>query len=297
MQAIELNLRRHVEVLCSEIGPRSIRDPDNLERARDYVGQVFGEHGYEVQWQDYTWLNRSFYNVMAELAGEGNSHEVVVVGAHYDTVPGTVGADDNASAVAGLLELARLFREARPPRTLRFVAFTLEEPPAFLSPWQGSRVYARWLHQRGERVVAMLCLEMLGYYSDEPNSQHFPFFPMRWFYPLTGNFIAVVANLRSRALMVQVRQAMRRGCDLPVESLSAPPFVPGISFSDHASFWKYGYPAVMITDTAFYRNPHYHQPGDRPETLDFVRMAACVRGVEGALGELCRAERPRASVP
>jgi len=208
------------------------------------------------------------------------------MGAHYDSVPGTPGADDNASAVAALLELARLCREVRPARSVRLVAFTLEEPPAFLTPWQGSRVYARELRRRGEQVVGMVALEMLGYYSDRPNSQHFPLFPLRWFYPTVGNFVAVVSNLRSRSLMLKVREAVRRGCDLPVESLAAPPLVPGLSLSDHSSFWHYGFPAVMVTDTAFFRNPNYHCSSDRPATLDFARMVECVRGLRQVVMEL-----------
>ena len=286
VETIESNLRGHVAMLCDVIGPRSIYDREALERAGRYIEETLAGHGYAVQAQEYTWRGQAFRNLAVELLGQERAEEIVVVGAHYDTVPGTPGADDNTSGVAGLLELARLFTDARPERTLRFVGFTLEEPPAFLTPHQGSRVYARASRGRREKVVAMLALEMLGYYSDEPNSQRFPFFPMRWFYPKEGTFIGVVANLRSRALMVQVREAMRRGGDLPVESLAAPPLIPGLALSDHASFWFHGYRAVMITDTAFYRNPHYHRPSDRPETLDFPRMAQCVRGLERAVAEL-----------
>lgn len=285
---LETNLRRHVAMLCDEIGPRSIRDGEPLKRACAYVSDSLAGCGCEVVRQGYTWLGQTFTNLVVERPGQERPQEIVVVGAHYDTVSGTPGADDNASAVAALLELARLFRDKKPARTLRFAAFTLEEPPAFLTPWQGSRVYARSLRQARENVVGMICLEMLGYYTDAPDSQRFPFYPMRWFYPTTGQFIAVVGNLRSRALVQRVREAIRAGCDLPVESLTTLPLVPGVSFSDHASFWKYRYPAVMITDTAFYRNPHYHRPTDRPETLDFARLAACVRGVARAVEELCQ---------
>jgi Zn-dependent M28 family amino/carboxypeptidase len=286
MEAVTSNLRQHVNALCNEIGPRSFYDPEALQKAAQYIEQALAAYGYDVERHEYTWRGRGFCNLVVELTGKTHPEEIVIVGAHYDTVHGTVGADDNTSAVAGLLELARLFQKVQPERTLRFVCFTLEEPPAFLTSGQGSRVYARRLRRQGEQVVAMLSLEMLGYYSDKPNSQHFPFFAMRWFYPTEGNFIGVVANLRSRDLMVRVREAMRRGCNLPVESLSAPALVPGVSLSDHASFWSQGYRAVMITDTAFYRNPHYHRPSDRPETLDFPRMAECVRGLHRAIAEL-----------
>ncbi len=275
------DLRRHLDLLCAA-GPRT--HDAGLEQAAHYIEETLRGYGYAVQGEPYTWRRCTVRNLFVEVPGERG--ELVLIGAHYDTVSRSPGADDNASGVAGLLELARRFREARPARTLRFVAFTLEEPPAFLTPWQGSRVHARNLHRAGGKIHAMIALEMLGYYDDAPNSQHFPLFPMRWFYPTTGNFIAVVGNLRSRGLVREVRTAMRRGCDLPVESLAAPALIPGLSFSDHASFWRYRVPAVMVTDTAFYRTPHYHSPSDRPETLDFARMAACVRGLGRAIEEL-----------
>jgi Zn-dependent M28 family amino/carboxypeptidase len=288
---ITTNLRRHLVVLCDEIGPRSMSQPAALERAADYVEEALAGCGYAVQRQPYEWRGGTFRNLIVELPGTTLPDEVVVFGAHYDTVPQTPGADDNASAVAALLELARLCRDTRPARAVRFVAFTLEEPPAFFTPHQGSRVYVHALRQRGERVVAMVALEMLGYYSDDPNSQHFPLWPLRWFYPTIGNFIGVVGNLRSRALARQVARAMRAGTDLPVEWLAAPAVVPGLALSDHASFWLHGYPAVMVTDTAFYRNPHYHRPTDRPETLDFGRMARCVQGLEEVARELGQGAR------
>lgn len=279
-------LRRHLTVLCEEIGPRSLSQPAALERAADYVEASLAGHGYAVQRQPYEWRGGAFRNLIVELPGASRTEEVVVIGAHYDTVPQTPGADDNASAVAALLELAGRCHDLRPARTVRFVAFTLEEPPAFFTPHQGSRVYARSLRQRGEKVAAMVALEMLGYYTDEPNSQRFPLWPLRWFYPTTGNFIGVVGNLRSRALARQVARALQAGTDLPVEWLAGPAAIPGLALSDHASFWLHGYPAVMVTDTAFYRNPHYHRPSDRPETLDFDRLARCVQGLGSVVQEL-----------
>ncbi len=291
-EPLENRLRHHLAVLCEEIGPRSILDSGALEQAGDYIEETLAGLGYAVQEQEYDWLGRTFRNLAVQLSGDKSPDEVVVIGAHYDTVPGTPGADDNGSGVAALLELARLCREIRPERTLHLVAFTLEEPPAFFTPWQGSRVYARSLCQNRERVVTMLSLEMLGYYSDRPRSQRFPFFPMRWMYPNTGNFIGVVGNLRSRNLVRRVREAFGRGSPLPVETLSTSPLLPGVALSDHASFWRYGYPAVMVTDTAFYRNPHYHRPSDRPETLDLARLAWCVRGLAQVVIELVHGAFP-----
>lgn len=287
-EPLEGRLGHHLAVLCEGIGPRSILDSEALEQAGDYIEETLAGLGYDVQEQEYAWMGRTFRNLVVRLPGQTRPGEVVVVGAHYDTVPGTPGADDNGSGVAALLELARQCREMRLDRTLHLVAFTLEEPPAFFTPWQGSRVYARSLYQNRERVVAMLSLEMLGYYSDRPRSQRFPLFPMRWMYPNTGNFIGVVGNLRSRDLVRRVREAFVRGSPLPVETLSTSPLLPGVSLSDHASFWRYGYPAVMVTDTAFYRNPHYHKPSDRPEALDLVRLAQCVQGLARVVAELGR---------
>ncbi len=289
---LEASLRHHLNVLCEEIGPRSMLNSDALEQAGGYIEEVLSGLGYTVQEQEYTWMGCTFRNVGVQLPGETHPDEVVVVGAHYDTVPDTPGADDNGSGVAALLELARLCRGMHPGRTLHLVAFTLEEPPAFFTPWQGSRVYARSLYRNQKHVVAMLSLEMLGYYSDRPHSQRFPLFPMRWMYPNTGNFIGIVGNLRSRKVVRQVREAFQRGSPLPVETLSTSPLLPGVALSDHASFWRYGYAAVMVTDTAFYRNPHYHKPSDRPETLDLARLAQCVRGLVQVVVELVQGACP-----
>ncbi len=283
---IEANLLRHVTTLASDIGPRSPGNGDALERARRYVEEALAGAGYAVQPQEYGWFGHQVANLVVEIPGTSRAEQVILLGAHYDSVGSTPGADDNASGVAGLLELARLCRTMQPSRTVRFVAFTMEEPPAFLTPWQGSRVYAKEMRQRGEQITAMLALEMLGYYSDEPNSQHFPFFPMRWFFPTTGNFIAIVGNMRSRMLARRSGAVLRKSCRLPVQTLSTFSSVPGIALSDHASFWLNGYPAVMVTDTAFFRNRNYHRATDRPDTLDYARMAECIRGLVGVVVDL-----------
>ncbi len=279
-------LVRHVTTLAADIGPRSPGNGDALERARRYVEEELAGLGYAVQPQEYGWFGHRVANLAVEIPGTSRAEQVVLLGAHYDSVSSTPGADDNASGVAGLIELARLCREMRPSRTVRFVAFTMEEPPAFFTPSRGSRVYAKAMRRRQEQVTAMLALEMLGYYSDEPGSQHFPFFPMRWFFPHTGDFIAVVGNLHSRLLARRVGAVLGKSCRLPVHTLATFSFVPGIAFSDHSSFWQNGYPAVMVTDTAFFRNKNYHRPADRPDTLDYARMAECVRGLVGVVADL-----------
>jgi Zn-dependent M28 family amino/carboxypeptidase len=224
-------------------------------------------------------------NLEVTIAGGARASEIVLAGAHYDTVEGSPGADDNASGVAGLIEIARRLREARPQRTVKLVAFVNEEPPFFPCGQMGSGVYANAARRRGDDIRLMLSLEMLGCYRDEPGSQAYP--PLlRWFYPERGNFIAFVSNLRSRRALAAFTRAFRAACDFPAERLAAPALVPGVSWSDQLSFWRAGYPALMVTDTAFYRYAHYHQPSDTPERLDYARMARVVEGLARALGAL-----------
>lgn len=284
-----------VRTLAETIGHRSYRDDANLSAAGDFVTRSFEAAGYTVALQPYEVKGRTYRNIIAERRGEEEPDRVLIVGAHYDTVEGTPGADDNASGVAVLLELARLHAETRFRKTVRFVAFTLEEPPFFRSRQMGSRVYARSLKAQGEQVEAMLCLEMVGYYSQEQGSQSFPFplFWLRWRYPTTGNFITVVSNSASEPLQMHVRDALKATMALPVETFTGPWWIAGVDFSDHGSFWKEGYPAVMLTDTAFYRNPHYHRSTDRPETLDYGAMIKLVQGISVALLALDQPEETR----
>lgn len=282
-------LEASVRTLAETIGPRSYRDDAHLSAAADFVTRSFEAAGYTVAFQPYEVKGRIYRNLIVERRGEEEPDRILVVGAHYDTVQGTPGADDNASGVAVLLELARLHAETRFRKTMRFVAFTLEEPPFFRSRQMGSRVYARSLKARGEQVEGMLCLEMVGYYSQEKNSQSFPLFWLRWRYPTTGNFITVVSNSASEPLQTRVRDALKAHATLPVETFTGPWWIPGVDFSDHRSFWKEGYPAVMLTDTAFYRNPHYHRDTDRPKTLDYGSMTELAQGLFHTLLALDRA--------
>lgn len=278
LRQIQNRLRRHAEYLSGEIGERHPTRYDNLENARAYIERTFQEAGYTVGRDEYEVEGKPFRNVIAENPGRHRPQEIHLLGAHYDTVPGSPGADDNASGIACLLELARLIRKHRPPVTVRMVAFTLEEPPYFGTPFMGSMVHARKCRQRKEKIMGMLSLEMVGYYRDQPNSQRYPLPLMNWFYPDRGDFIAVVGNFRSRHLAKNVANRLKQRLGLAVVS-TALPFVPGAGLSDNRSFWQHGYPALMITDTAFFRNPHYHLPTDLPETLDYQRMAELVAGV------------------
>jgi Zn-dependent M28 family amino/carboxypeptidase len=217
-------------------------------------------------------------NLEVELQGTTAPQEIIVLGAHYDSVAGTPGANDNASGVAALLEIARLLAGKSHTRTLRLVAFANEEPPFFLTDEMGSQVYAARSRQRGEQIKAMLALETIGYYTDQPGSQHYPF-PYGWFYPDTGNFIGFVGNLSSWRLVRQALGAFRASTAFPSAGVAAPGWVMGVGWSDHGSFWKEGYPAIMITDTAFYRYRHYHAETDTPEKLDYPGLARVTRGL------------------
>lgn len=282
--ADEKRLVGWVDYLARTIGPRPYTKPRVLRKIADRLAKEFRGLGYRVSEQPFSYKGETFYNVDASSSRGGVRRAVplVVVGAHYDTVSCSPGADDNASGVAGLMEMARLLAEV-PPAGVRFVAFALEEPPVFRSRHMGSHVYARSLQRRGVRLKGMICLEMIGYFSDRPGSQSFPLFFMEKFYPDTGNFIALVGNRKSVGWTTEVKESFTRGTDLPVESLNAPGIVPGVDFSDHWSFNRLGYPAVMVTDTAFYRNPHYHRTSDTPGTLDFRRMAKVVNGLAWAV--------------
>lgn len=271
-------LKTHVYELCSKIGERNYLCPDRLCEAAAYLERRLKSYGYEGERQAYCAADTTFYNIVFELRGRSLPDEIVIIGAHYDTFPGSPGADDNGSGIAALLALARLFSSERSERTVRFAAFVNEEPPFFWTRNMGSYVYARRCRERGERIRAMLSLESIGYYRDQPGSQHY-LFPLGFFYPRTGNFIAFVSNLASRRLLRHCVGAFRNSAAMPAQAAALPWFVPGVFWSDHWPFWKMGYPALMVTDTALFRNPNYHTPQDRPETLDYQRMAQVVAGL------------------
>jgi Zn-dependent M28 family amino/carboxypeptidase len=276
-------LERHVRVLSHVIGERSLGEYANLVKAREYVASEFKSYGYEPSVQEYRAYGRAFQNLAAEKPGR--QAETVLVGAHYDSIAGTPGADDNASGVAVLLELARRFAAEGRERSLRFVAFSTEEPPFFHTSDMGSAQYAQLCRKRKDNLKAMICLEGVGFYSDAKDSQTYP--PvLNLFYPDEGNFIAVVGDLLSGPLVRRVAEGIAEGSSMKVEKASLPRLVPGIDFSDHANFWKEGYPAVMVTDTSFYRNKNYHTAADTYETLDYVRMAELTRGLVSALSSL-----------
>lgn len=268
-------LREHVQRVAGDIGGRSIREkPNGLTACAGYIERQLRDSGVPVELQTFMADGMEVANVVGEVRA---SDEIVVVGAHYDTCLGLPGANDNASGVAATLFLADALRK-QSRRTVRFVFFVNEEPPYFQTEKMGSAVYARRCRQRGENIVAMLSLETIGYYSDVRGSQQYPF-GVDLGFPDTANFIAFVSNFRSRDLLAQTIGSFRANANFPSQGLAAPDVIPGIGWSDHWAFWQEGYPALMVTDTAPYRYPHYHQISDTPEKLDYERMARVAEGL------------------
>jgi len=277
-QHLSERLRADVTMLAGTIGERNTNRYLQLQQSASYIGDRFRQLGYAVREEPYTANNMQVMNIEVELKGARKPDEIVVIGAHYDSPPESPGANDNASGVAALLELALQFKDAKSERTVRFVAFVNEEPPWFQTDQMGSRVYAANAGNRGEKIVAMLALETIGYYSDKPGSQQYPP-PFSYFYPDTGNFIAFVGNLPSRSLLHTSIRTFRETTGFPSDGVAAPEFIKGIGWSDQWSFWQEGYPAIMITDTAPFRYPHYHEMTDTPDKLDYGRMARVVAGI------------------
>lgn len=275
-------IKNHVVLLSEKIGERAFYQQKSLNQAKDYIVKQFKESGYTPQLIEYqpqglffeSFKNMPYYNIEAVLdRKKSGKPEVWIIGAHYDTAPGTPGADDNASGIAVLLETARLLaQEKLKNKEIRFVAFSTEEPPAFGTNNMGSYHYAQSLKKAGIRIKGMISLEMLGYYNDNPGSQLYPPF-LHWFFPDRGNFIAGVSNLSSWKLLSSFKKAWRSSSNFPLVTASLPPFISAIALSDQLNFWSAGFPAFMLTDTAFFRYPHYHEGSDTPEKLNYENMA------------------------
>ncbi|MBI2069143.1 MAG: M28 family peptidase [Elusimicrobia bacterium] len=280
------HLHAHVSMLAGTIGERNPFNRPALDQAQRYIEKQFRSLGLKPMVQEYRSDGLSmiddgtvFYNVEARL-GEGAGRPVLVIGAHYDSAPGTPGADDNASGTAALLELARQLKDKPLTREIRLVAFSNEEPPAFFTRNMGSFHYAQALKKEGRPVIGMISLEMLGYYNDSPGSQIYPPF-LSLFYPKEGNFIGLVGNLPSRRFLKACRQAWQGASDFPLETAALPGFISATVLSDHFNFQRAGFPGLMLTDTAFYRNPHYHEATDTPQRLDYERMAKLLEALSG----------------
>ena len=285
-------LKRTVTDLAVNIGPRDLynNNKTRLRRAEEYLRTRFRAAGCELEEQEYYASGVKVRNFICTRKGAVSPGEIVLVGAHYDTF-NNPGADDNASGVAGVLELAGHAAGRSYERTVRFAAFANEEPPFFRHEGMGSAVYAAAARKSGDDIRAAVILEMTGYYSERPLSQRYP--PLIGpFMPSKGNFIAQISDFGSRAEARTIDRAFRKASGLPLQTVSLPAWVPGVDFSDHRSFWAQGYPAVMFTDTSFYRTPHYHKPTDLPDTLDYGRMAALQDGLKAALDALAGAAGP-----
>jgi hypothetical protein len=284
--ALVPELRRHVDALAGEIGERNMFRYPQMVEAAAYIERTLAGFGYAVDRQEYELDRQVFANLAVEIPGRNPAPEIVVIGAHYDSVFDSPGANDNGTGVAAVLALARRLAGYAPASTLRFVCFANEEPPAFQTAGMGSLVYARRCRAREERIAAMLSLETIGYYDDRPSSQSYPF-PLSLFYPSTGNFIGFIGNTANARLVRRCVRVFRRSVRFPSEGAAVPGAVPGVGWSDHWSFWQCGYPALMVTDTAPYRYPHYHARTDTPDQVDYERLSRVVSGLESVIRDLC----------
>lgn len=279
-------LRASVQKLAGDIGERNVVRYEALKAAATYVEDSFRRAGLTPRRQDYDVQARVCPNIEVEIPGP--SKEIVVLGAHYDSVIGAMGANDNGSGVAGMLALAKRFAGQKPAKTLRFVAFVNEEPPFFQTDDMGSLVYAKRCKANGDQIVAMISLETIGYFSDAPGSQKYPSVGLGAFYPTVGNFIGLVSNVGSRTLLRRVMKTFRETEKLPSQGASLPPFIPGVGWSDQWAFWQNGYPGIMVTDTAPFRYPYYHEMTDTPDKLDYDRFALVVSGMERVVADLVK---------
>jgi len=279
-------LGAHLRTLTETIGERSVRFPENLNKTAEYIQSVYEDIGITVRREPYDYSDYKVDNIVAEISTGPQPSRRYLLGAHYDSVSGTVGADDNASAIAVQLETARglkaLLGQENFDLTVNFVSFALEEPPAYGTRYMGSRVYAKKARKEQEKIDGMICLEMVGYACYEPGCQNYPF-PLGVFgYPKEGNYIGIVGNFKSGEFTKALFKAFQKNPELPVVKLKIPfngRILPAVRLSDHASFWDQGFKAVMITDTAFFRNPHYHRSLDTMEKLDYRFMAELVESL------------------
>jgi len=306
-QQLSKNLSAHVWLLAGDIGARSLTSaPENLEKAAQYIEHVFRSYGYQPERQEFAvetlsqqqaevtsegirfpTVRHIARNIVAEKVGTVAESDIVIVGAHYDSVYECPAANDNGSGVAAMLEIARVLHNEPLHKTLRLVAFANEEPPFFRTDQMGSYQYARQCNEQQERIAAMLCLETIGYYTEGPATQKFPHPIFGFVYPKTGNFVSFVSNLQSASLLGRCVQSFRNAVKFPSEGISVPSEIKGADFSDQYNFWQLGYPAVMVTDTAFYRYPHYHELEDTPDKINYDTLARVVTGLTGVVRNVC----------
>jgi hypothetical protein len=289
-RALADELQRDVQKIAGDIGQRNIFHPAGYRAAADYITNELQNVGYNVERQTYDCQHFQCANLIAEIKGSAHAEEIVIVGAHYDSVDDSPAADDNCSGVAATLALARRFANRQSDRTLRFLFFANEEPPWFMTSDMGSLVYARRCKERNEKIIAMISLETIGYYTNQPGSQVYPIKPIGWLYPDHGNFIAFVGNFSSRTLVRQAIGSFRKNAQFPSEGAAMPGWIEGVGWSDQWAFWQCGYPGIMITDTAPYRYPHYHTIDDTPDKLDYDSVARVVEGVAASVASISAAQ-------
>jgi len=284
-EALKHELKGHVQYLAENIGERNLWHYESLAAAAEYIKSVLTRYQYKVKMQNFEVQGKTVSNIEAEILGTSRTQEIVIVGAHYDSCIGCPGANDNGSGVAALLTVAHLLHQNRFQRTLKLVAFVNEEPPFFQSDFMGSYVYAKQAKEQNENIKAMFSLETIGYYSNKKGSQKYPI-PFSLFYPDRGNFIAFVSNLESAELLKSSVKSFRDNTAFPSQGAAAAQWIPGIAWSDQWSFWKMGYRAVMITDTAPFRYPHYHLGTDLQKYIDFDCLARVTLGLYGVFCDL-----------
>ncbi len=276
-----VGLEQMVRFLADTIGGRSCLQIESLNKTADYIQFKFSEIGLKCSTQSYVVENHEYKNIYCQIDGE--SKEIFIIGAHYDTFENLPGADDNGSGIAGLIETARIISSVRKPYyTLLFVAFTLEEPPYFRTENMGSYKFAEFIKQSKQKVKGMACLEMIGYFTDQKN-QDYPSVIFKLFYPARGNFIATVSNFGSSVLADEYQNHAEALNEIRCAQLTVPSFVTGVDYSDHLNFWHFGFDAFMITNTAFYRNKNYHTIEDKPGFLDYKRMGFVVNTLANML--------------
>jgi Peptidase family M28 len=271
-------LKSDVETLAVKIGRRNFDSYQNLVAAKDFLSTELEQAGYKVREQKYTIEGKDFSNLEVEIPGSSRADEILVIGGHYDSAFNSPGANDNATGAAAVLALAREFVGTKPMRTLRFVEFTNEEPPYFWTKNMGSLVYAQNAKKRGDKIVGMFSLETLGYFTDKANTQKYPP-PLSFLYPSQGDFIGFISDINSRELLRNTIRSFRAQAKFPSEGAALPSTIQGVGWSDHWSFWEQGYQAVMITDTAPFRYPHYHTAEDTLDKIDFEKLSRVTYGL------------------
>jgi hypothetical protein len=271
-------LKSDVETLAVKIGRRNFDSYQNLVAAKDFLSTELEQAGYKVREQKYTIEGKDFSNLEVEIPGSSRADEILVIGGHYDSAFNSPGANDNATGAAAVLALAREFVGTKPLRTLRFVEFTNEEPPYFWTKNMGSLVYAQAAKEREEKIVGMFSLETLGYFTDKANTQKYPP-PLSLIYPSQGDFIGFISDIDSRELLRNTIRSFRAQAKFPSEGAALPSSIQGVGWSDQWSFWQQGYQALMITDTAPFRYPHYHTAEDTLDKIDFEKLSRVTYGI------------------